>query len=769
MSGLGRKLSAERDLWRAVWQQVDAFLDRIGSASDNDRTHATTMCALYPVFSVIERARRRSIGYALDPATAAVVGGESLSVGLAQIQLGAGRIPGVEECEYACAPYAVSKDDDGNAVIDDPPKILLSRTVELAKFRDLKHGEVTLRTPTYEFGSLTLMDGGRSVAAMAIEVGDGGMFPRAAREDAMNGDAKDGEGNPVPANFVSWSALRKLRLDVKAAPDEDGKKPLRLSEQLMNFEYPPKQTELNGIASVATSYASDTHADLLALNGARQQLTDAGIGGEITGAIAAATQAMTAQEAAFRKAAAAIGNHGIPSFAKLSEWKQLLEDAEGKLADSGLPTEIDALDRKARKAMDEAVENRIGYPDGPLRQLRMLQWTLRFFWEHRRGWMNWRHRLVLSRLYSEYMAPFTVSLARVLNGQTSGLIYPGNADGAAGVPLPATTKVGKQILVGATEIPLSNVPDVALLEAGRICVVAGDRPTAAPVIDALIDGKKLPPVRFKVPQLAVSVETGAGLPGTPGLVATGTPIQDHYRRIDDEELYRGAHRPGLPGDGKPSRARDGILHALIAHRSRLALVLGNAGGDDRPKAPAMARPYPTTPRFDLEGTITPSDNRLFLKALPPRASSGTGEQLLLAAPGEFLLLHGKDADGQAWQTAIEVDRCVIATGSEARRDDGAGATPVPPCCADDEPVMVIYLRQMFLPSEITELSGAFLHRSFAGFGARSLMTRVMLPEALDPSTSSSVTVGATTISPRRDPELEVAWRVFDEWMPKESK
>jgi hypothetical protein len=764
VSGLGRRLSAERDLWRGVWQHVDTFLDRISSASDNDKTHATTMCALYPVFAVIERARQRSVGYSLSPATTAVPGGEGLSVGLSTIEKGAGRIPGVEECEYACAPYAVSKDDDGNATIDDPPKIILQRSVKLAQFRDLKHGEVTLRTPTYEFGFLSL--GGPFVA---IEVGDTGMFPKDAREDAMNGDAKDGDGNPVPANFVSWSALRTVRLLARAAPDKDGKTPLRLSAQLMALTYPMKQTELNAIASTATAYAAATHADIATLNSAKTALSDAGVSDTVTGAILTATQAMSAQETAFKQAASAIANHGIPSYSTLTQWKHLLETAEGTIAASGLPTALDTLDGEAAKAMNEAVENRIGYPDGPLRQLRMLQWTLRFFWEHRRGWMNWRHKLVLSRLHFEYLNNFTRSLDHVLKGQASGLIYPGNATGAAGVPLPANTKVGKQILVGATEIPLSNLPDLTLLQAGRIAVIAGDRPTAAPVVDSLIDGKKLPPVRFKVPALAVSVETGPGLPGTPGLIAAGAPVQDHYRKIDDDELYRGAHRPGLPGDGRPSRASDGIIHALIAHRSRLALVLGNSGGDDRPAAPAMVRPYPTIARFELEGTVTPSDNRLFLKALPARASSGTGEQLVLAAPGEFLLLHGKDKDNETWQTAIEVDRCVVVTGSEAKRDDASGATPTPPCCADDEPVMVIYLRQMYLPSDITELHGAYLHRSFAGFGARSLMTRVMLPVELDPSTSSSLTVGSTTIAPRRDPELEVAWRVFDEWIPKETQ
>lgn len=767
MSGLGRRLSAERDLWRGVWQHVDTFLDRISSASDNDKTHATTMCALLPVFKVIEHARKRAAGYGLDAARPAVPGGEGLSTSLSQLTSGSGRIPGVEECEYACAPYEVTQDDDGNPEIDeDDPHIILQRTITLARFRDIKHGEVTLRTPTYEFGTLDL--GGPPF--IGIAVGDAGLFPKSARQEAMDGSAVDKDGNPVPANFVSWSSLRKKRLDKRANPKDDKDKPQPLSAQLLNPAEPPiTQVVLNGIASSARAFASDARSDAQTLNKSKQTLTDAGIGDEVTGAIAGAAHWLDEQATAFDTAASTIANHGVPGYSTQLQWAQMLAKAEGSTASSDLPTALAALDGAAVKAMNDAVENRIGYPDGPLRQLRMLQWTLRFFWEHRRGWMRWRHQLVLSGLFRDYMLNFTRSLDHVLKGQKSGLIYPGNASGAAGVPLPANTKVGKQILVGATEIPLSNLPDLSLLQAGRIAVIAGERPTAAPVIDSLIDGKKLPPVRFKVPPLTVSVETGSGLPGTPGLIATGTPIQDHYRKIDDDELYRGAHRPGLPGDGKPSRASDGIIHALIAHHARLALVLGNAGGDDRPAPPAMARPYPSIHKFELEGTITPSDNRLFLKALPARSASGTGEQLPLATPGEFLLLHGKDADNETWQTAIEVDRCVIVTGSEAKRDDGSGATPTPACCADDEPVMVIYLRQMYLPSDITELHGAYLHRSFAGFGARSLMTRVMLPLDLDPSTASSLTVGSTTISPRRDPELEVAWRVLDEWMPKESK
>lgn len=758
MSGLGQRLVQERDLWRAVWQHVDAFLDRIDSAQTNDSSYATTMCALYTVFDVIERARMRTVGYRLGAATPAVPQG----VGLVAGDLGSAvnRIPGVEECEFACAPYAVTTDSDGNAQIDDPPKIIIERTVQLASFRDIKHGEVTLRTPTYEFGTLNLAS-----AWIVLDVGDGGLFPKDERQKAMDGTATDSDNNAVPANFTPWSTLRAQRLALVANPSK-GAKPVPLSAQILAIPAPITQAALNAIAASATSFASELQQDIATLSSAKSTLAKAGVSDKVTGAIAAAQQAMTQQQHAFTAAATAIANHGVPGFPGLVAWSTLLAQAEGTHASSGLPTAIQTLDSEAASAMNDAVDNRIGYPDGPLRQLRMLQWSLRFFWEHRRGWMYWRHLRVLSGLYSEYMTPFTESLARVLKGQTSGLIYPGNASGAAGVALPANTMVGAQALIGATEIALSNLPDLTLLQAGRIAVVEGDRPTAAPVIDSSFDGSKLPPVRFKVPKLAVSVDAGPGLAGTPGLITTGTPIRDHYRALTHAELLRGAHEPGLPGDGKPARAKDGIVQALIAHRSRLALVLGEASGLDRPPAPAMARPYAGIAKFPLEGTITPQDNRLFLATLPQASQSGTGEQLPLAVPGEMLLLFGNDADGEAWQTAIEVDRCVIVTGSEAKRDDGTGATPTPACCADDAYVMVIYLRQMYLPSQVASLSGAFLHRSFAGFGPRSLVTRAMLPLELDPTTASKLVVGTQQIEPRRDAELEVAWRMLDEWLPK---
>jgi len=739
VSGLGRRLRPERDLWYAVWRQVETFLDRIDSAVGDDERHAKTMCVLFPVFDVIERARERSVGYRLKEALRAVpggAGGDGLPIAtvVGGDLVSSQRIPGVEDCEFAVAGYAPLS----GTIDSQKPISLLSRSVNLATFRDEKHGQVVLRTPTYDFGHL----GG--AAMQAIPVGDAGLFPPDERGKATNGEE---------FKFTRWTDRRNDR--VQSARTAGGDKAISLSAQLSNLlapeVLPPKHADLTDIGDRARAHAQQSRRDAAVLENAKTSLSEAGIDGDVTGAIATASATMSQQALDFDFAADKLLN-GV-GYTELLTVVQRLSVAEGAPGTSGLPVALERLDLSAAKAMNEAVESRIGYPDGPLRQLRMLQWSLRVFWEQRRAWMRWRHDFVLAPPYAEYMRGFTLSLERVLNGQPSG------------IPLPANSKIGRPTLALATEIPLAGIPDLSSLAAGQIVVVGGERPTAAPVVDVLFDGKKLPPLRLKVPPLVVSLETGkdaAGrnIPGMPGMIQLATPLGDRNSRLEDDELRRGASRRGPAGDA--------LVQALVVHRSRLALVLGDAGGPAgrRPAPPPIAKPYPAVHRFDLEGPITSADSRLFLKAVPAASASGTGEPLPMARPGELVLLYGRDEDGIPWQTAVEVDHVVITTGGEAKKDESAGATPVPPCCAHDEPVMVVYVRPMQFPNELHD---AFLHRSFAGFGAPSLFTGVLLPEEVDPDTFSTVQVGAQILRPRRDPELRAAVRIFDEWLPKEAK
>jgi hypothetical protein len=734
-------MRSERELWQAVWKQMEAFLDRIDAAAGEDEGYVSTMCALFPVFGVIERARKRSLGYRLADALPAAPRGAGVALTLDLDSRE--RIPGVEDCEFAVSNIGIN----GDGEIDDDPVAVLWRTTTISTFRDEKHGaDVALRAPAYEFGPLstTAVPGFGSAARLVPGVIDGGFFPRDAREGATSGDSPPGDADTW---FTSWEAVRSARLvaaALKASPPGPDSGPL--ASQLGSA---PTAAQLVALAGSARSRAAACRSDKAVLDGAVPALDQAGAA-DASAAVSAASAALAAQAGAYELAAARMGD-GVLTFQERVEVLTLLAQGDGSPSASGLPAALAQLDRDATAAMNEAVENRIGYPDGPLRQLRLLELTLRFFWDQRRTWMRWRHRVVLSVLHRAYMGVFTASLGQVLAGKASGL------------PVPAGTTVGKDCLTGATEIGIAPPSgagatiDTSEVRAGQIAVIGGDRPACAPVVAVLFDGKKTPPQRFKVPAMPVSVAADPpGLPGVAGMIQKGAPLGAFLPRLfTADEILRGRSSSGAN--------RDALVQNLIAHRSRLALVLGESGGADRPAPPAMARPYAGIARFALEGTIEPTATRLFLSAVPAASASGNGEALGVARPGEVMLLRGRDADGAWWQTALEVEKSELVPASQARADEETGATAVPACFCGDDPIMVVYLRSMVIPSA---LEGAVLHRDFAGFGARSLMTGVMLPVDLDGQTASASENGQTV---RRDPELRAAVKLFDDWLPRETQ
>jgi len=743
VTALGRRLRSERDLWQGVWKQMEAFLDRIDAAAGEDEPHVKTMCALFPVLGVIERARKRNLGYRLADALPAAPRGAGKTLGLDLVSTK--RIPGVEDCEFAVSGIRVNEDGE----IDDEPNAFLWRTATISSFRDEKHGtDVVLRAPAYEFGPLpgVAIPGFGSAAVVIEGVIDGGFFPRDARESATSGDELPDDKDSW---FTSWEQVRNQRL-TKASEDaaSPGADSGPLAAQLVALGNSPGAGALIGLAGTAQSRAASCRADKKVLDDARPLLDEAGAA-DASEAVSAASASLDAQAGAYELAASKLGD-GSLGYQERLDVVALLAQGDGAPALSGLPAALHELDRAAATAMNEAVENRIGYPDGPLRQLRMLEWTLRFFWDHRRTWMRWRHRVVLSKLHTKYMTGFTGSLTRVLAGMSSQL------------PVPEGTTIGKDTLTGATEIGIAPPPgsgsqlDLSLIAAGQIVVVGGDRPGCAPVVGVLYDGKKSPPQRFKVPAMPVSVAVDPpGLPGISGMIQKGAPLATSLPRpFTADEILRGRSAAGAN--------RDALVQNLIAHRSRLALVLGESGGGDRPAPPAMDRPYASIARFAIEGTVEPGATRVFLSAVPPSSQSGNGEPLGIARPGEVMLLRGRDADHAWWQTAVEVERSELVPASQARADEEAGATAVPACFCEDDPVMVVSLRAMQIPSA---LDHAVLHRGFEGFGARSLLTGVMLPEDLDKQTASASENGQTV---RRDPELRAAVRVFDDWLPKET-
>lgn len=729
MTAIGRRLQLERDLWKAVWRQMETALDRIDAARGDDEPHVKTMCALLPVFGVIERVRHRANGYRLDDALAATPAGVGRgNVGAGQL-VSTTRIPGVEDCEFAVTGMRV--DDDGELT----DSAFMWRTTTLAVFRDEKHGtDVVLRAPAYDFGALT----GTPVVHIDGVI-DGGFFTKDQRRKAADGED---QGDDM---FRTWAAVRNGRLDALDKDQLAGDSP-PLAAKLDGLGDHPSASDLQSLSREARDRAAVCRSDKQVLDGSEAILEEVGAA-DAAEAVGAASAALADQATHYDSAASRLSD-GILGYQERIEVRDALQRGDGILVPpSNLPAAIATLDSKAAAAMQEAVELRIGYPDGPLRQLRMLEWTLRFFWDQRRQWVRARHRIVLSKLFQRYMGGFVRSLDRVLRGMSSE------------IPLPDGTTAGKDTMIGGTELALSEDPDLKDLVAGQIAVVGGSRPTAAPVVDVLEDRKKSPPKRLKVPALVVSAEVGTDLPGIAGMIERGTAIARRLPRVlTRAEILRGKSSVGA--------AEDGLVQSLVAHRSRLALVLGEDGGSDRPAPPPMDRPYPGISQFAVEGEVNASDTRLFLGQVPAASASGIGERIGIARPGEMMLLRGVDADGDWWQTAIEVEKSEVLPLSEARAGEEAGQTAVPACLCAEPDVMVVYVRAMQFRHPLTQV---VLHREFEGFGARCLMTEVMLPLDLDGDTASAtVSVGGQTVNVRRDPELAAAVKVFDQWMPKET-
>lgn len=728
MSGRTRRVCAERDLWSAVWQQIETFLDRVDSLAEQDADHVTPMQVLLPVIDVIERARRRADGFGLNPAVAVAPRGVGLVAPMG-LTFDPHRVPGPEECEVAVAAHAVPDGASSPSLGDDPPLFLMP-SVTLASFRDDKHAtHVQLITPAYDFGRLDALV---TLAGTFKQ----GLFPKDVRQKAVNGEE---------FAMVKWSAVRAARVEDLRGAYKSADAP-SIAADLAALPTNAPLDDYRRIGRRCAAAAAETRTDRDALRAAHDTLQRSGGDDQLIGRLAAAADLLATVAGRYDAAATALGTRGFGDLVvhrgELVGQLVLADQPRGP----GVALELRRVDESASATLDTEVDARIAYPDGPLRMLRLLEQTLRFFWSARRAWMGRRHALLTRPLLTAYFAPWIDSLRRVVHGGDSGVVLP------AGTHLAALAQVRSRelVLTGAVPEPFPA--------AGRLLYLGGDRPTAAIIVDRLGDG-----TRVAITPLTVSVEAGATLRGTPGLVAAGVPVGGDFPTITEVEWRRGRSRFG--------READGVLEALLGHAGRLALLLGGPGGfKDRDDAPGVPAPYPAIDHFAVEAPVAPSATRLFVTTIPSPAASGTGDAAAIVRPGELVLVRGADDDGVFWQTVAEVDRAELVTGAEARADDAASANPTPPCCADAAPVIVIHLRSIQLPTDVTLVRAIRLHRDFRGFGYRSLLARAVLPEVLDGETATiQVTDGATTKAVRRDPELKVAVRVFEDWLGPDAR
>lgn len=724
-----RRLRAELNVWRGVWQQLVTFLDRIDGAADMDEPQVKILSALLPVMGVIERARARATGLGLGAALGCAPRGKGMPArGVGDLTGVENRLPGVEDQEFAAA--MLKTNDDGE--LDDDPSARLWGTVTLFTFRDEKHGDVTAAVPAYDFGAL---QGGLLDFAAVVE---GGHFPIGVREKAV----ETGEDQQV-----AWSALRQARVDKLA--EAPGEQPESLSETLDPLHLSGGYTEIIDVGEKARGARDACNADKQILAAAEPLITEAGVDAEVIGALAAAKDALAQQAADYQFA---IDKLTAPAVYQLTEG--VLAQVKTRLARAdrpggvGIAPSLKALDDKAAPAIDDAVATRLAYPDGTLRTLRLMEWALRWQWTFRQHWFATRRRLMLRPLFTRVMAVFCDSLQAVKEGSNTG------------APL-AGTRLLRDATTQATTLPIEPMRDLTRMLPGQIAIVRGERPSLALLLASEI--KPAAPGRpaeqsLHVAPLNVSVATEKGLPGIAGLVKKGTPIDGGSVAISDEELRAGASAAGAHADALPQE--------VVALGSRLALILGKSGGPGRPAPPQIPAPFAGIASFAVEEPVTVGATRLFLKAVPPAAQSGSAGPVMMARPGELLLIRGADEDNSWWQSVIEVARVDALTGAAARAQDEVTGTPTPVCCESEAPVIVISLREMLIPHDLVR--NVTVSRAFQGFGPSSLAAREVLPESLDPDTATAqVSDGGQQKVVLRDPELRAALRILDGWLGSE--
>ncbi|CAM3931830.1 hypothetical protein G4177_11750 [Corallococcus sp. ZKHCc1 1396] len=715
-----KRLSMELDGWQAAWKQLDAFLDRVEGAAEQDAPHVQTVCALLPVFSVIERARRRAVGIALSPALPSAPGGKGLA-GLAPAALVGGeqRLPGVEELEFAVG--TIGADGDGKLT----GAAMLAGSVTLFAFRDEKHGgEVVVRVPAYDFGPL-LASG---TVADAI---DAGLFSTDQRRAAAEG----GE-----AEMKTWTGLRNTRRGQLTTTAET----VPLSSVLGALSVSSPSSDFDPVASGAATRQSECLADRSVLLQAKTTVEEQGADVALTDALQRAADSLQGQATDYGTVATALQppRTATHSTTQLADLQATLRRADSPGMPGQLSTELTLLDVEAGKGMDEAVAARLAYPDGSLRMLRTLEWALRFHWVFRQRWFDVRNRTALAPLLRQVLKPFCDSLTRVLAGTSTG------------IPLVGAVTVVKDTPTQATALSVTPTVDLAKVQAGHMAHVGGERPTLALVLGWEVKGGTPGDKRLRISPLNVSIATDAKLPGVAGLVRSGATVSGSAVSLSAQELMEGCSAAGPQADG--------VVQETVALGTRLALLLGQGGNALGLVPPAVAAPYPGQ-TFKLLPPVEVGAARLFLEGMPLASTSGSAQPVPVARPGELLLVRGADDEGTWWQGVAQVDTVSVLTGAAAREEDPATVTPTPVCCGDDEEVVVITLRDLQLPKALVR--DVTLRRDFKGFGGPSLATGVMLPIELDPGTVNvTVQDGGVTKTVLRDPELRVATAVLKGWL-----
>ncbi|BBX36198.1 hypothetical protein MMAG44476_03962 [Mycolicibacterium mageritense DSM 44476 = CIP 104973] len=774
-----RRLRQEVDLWSAMWQQVETFVDRISGAADSDATARRQVQALLTVAAVIERARQptetRSLG---APVVAglptAKVDRSGTSEPVADPWSPAdrtARLPGLDDLELAAGP--VSTVNVANEPIDGDltmVRLMAARAVPVRV--DPRAGVVTLGAmPSYspQSGTAAATIVGPTDRLVDIQGADGelaGLFSVTRRVLATMGTEPDTEhvrswGELAAARRAAVTDATKISLD---PPSAAGRAALlaaqatALVESLRAATIPAAAAAGALAALIATRAAqgnlgAGADADADALADAAEILDDEGTDDaalpDDVNALAAALRGTPAAQQALVAAITALA--AAPTSTARQDAVLTRARALGLTASASRLLSVPVEAGPLRAELDKAVAGRLQYPDGSLRMLRTMEAAFAWTWPQRVRWFTTRRDLVLAPLLARFRAPFHTSLRALIDGGDTGLLALG-------------LTVGPTVAVSATQVvtgePDSLLPTVDDIEPGQVGVIGGDRAAAVTILGV---GAAHGRVTLDVVPVRVSVAAGAGLAG---LIPGGSDIEASAAGLTPDELRTGESAQGP--------AADGLVAETLALWSRLCAVFGRATVE------AESAPVPDPAGGPLQhvpwlGTVPARATTLVLTDLPAAMWDRTDPEDPVpraVRAGETLLLRGTaqpEGGGPATvvQGVVEVDTVVRTTGSMLDAMDLAAAgrlstvapsgDDTPPFrCGPEADVAVVTLRRNTVDVALT--GPVTLRRDFTGFDAMSLATGRMLPPEL---------FGAAPSGPAgvdRSREFSYANEVFTDWL-----
>lgn len=806
-----RRLRHQLDEWQQVWRQVEAMVDRLETARQEDDVPRAKTESLLVAAGVVER-RRLAAGAGSVPLSDPVVHrlpttgwdpdtGEAVVVDAWDPVVRLGRLPGTDELELAVADletvaFPLPLAEVSGPLVLDQVRLFPSRAtfeVELDGVRQM------LRVPSYPGGENPLQAPGSVVLEDVPS-----LFPLEDRHAATT-YVGDGEAEPPP--FVgTWTALalaRRVRLPGEPDPPPyttdaagAGSAPLTstlldraqalVADVLLGFpaQLPGAHSSVaTELASAARGAAGAPDTDAEDLRASADLLESEGVDAPDEGLVEALETAadtlsaspealLAVADAADALAAALVGAPlGLPApgpvVADRGAQAAALGAALAALPSPGslsgllaLPVELGALGRE----IDAVVAGRLAYPDGSLRILRTLELTFARWWPGLLRWMRLRSRPggALDRTLEAFLQPFVDGLAAMVEGTDGGF-------GVDGLELAVPVTHGASLL--PVDAPASLVPVLTrAVEAGQVAGLPGARPAAALVLGLGRDGDRL---TVLTAPLRVSLASPEDAAGAPGLVEAGTPLGGPAPPLSAPDLRRGlASDPG----------RDGPVEQAVALHGQLALLLGRTRLDARLGAVRVPDPAgPALHSIVWHGEVGPSTSAFVLLGAPEAWWDRTGGTPVptLVRPGELLLLRGDvppDSDEGATgvpavQTVLEVDRAVWVPGSALDRLDlgHAALLATDPAalqavggpallCGPHDDLVLLTARRTWQAAPLT--GPVTLRRDFAGFDLASLAVGTPLGDDLVEQVTGT-RPGGPDID--RELELAAATGLLDDW------